>query len=106
MSARCQRDPATRRRCFPALLGVLFTLPLLPAAQGQAADLSTPVAEPPPASITADELTVRSRLVTMDLGQVESAWTAADSPASPAQPRGTSARPAKARAVPAPDHQH
>ena len=101
MSARHQRDPTICRR-FPALPGVLVALLLLPAAQGQAADLFTAVAEPPPASITADELTVRSRLVTLDLGQVAQARAAAASSAPSAQPRAPSARPAKARAVPTP----
>ena len=102
MRAHCQRESTTRHRYFPPHPFVLVALLLLPAAQGQAADLFTAVAEPPPASITADELTVRSRLVTMDLGQVESAWTAADSLDPPAQPRGTSARSAKSRAAPTP----
>ena len=95
-------DLGTRRRRF-LLLGVLFAVLLLPTAQGHAADLFTPVAEPPPSSIVADALTGRSRLVTMDLGQVARAWAAVAEPADPpAQTRGTSARPDTARAVLAP----
>ena len=56
--SRFSTDPASRRSRFPPHPFVLGAL-LLPAAQGQAADLFTPVAEPPPASITAGELTVR-----------------------------------------------
>ena len=96
-------DLGTRRRRFLPLLGVLFAVLLLPTAQGHAADLFTPVAEPPPSSIVADALTGRSRLVTMDLGQVARAWAAVAEPADPpAQTRGTSARPDTARAVLAP----
>ena len=63
MKSRLQRASTPRRRRLAALTSVLFAVLLLPAAQGQAADLFTSVDEPPPSSIASDDLTLRSRLV-------------------------------------------
>ena len=103
MKSRLQRASTPRRRRLAALTSVLFAVLLLPAAQGQAADLFTSVDEPPPSSIASDDLTLRSRLVTMDLAQVQAAQaTAAAPPGQPTQTRAPSGRPDKSSSVPAP----
>ena len=62
------------------------------SGSAQAADLFTPVAEPPPASLPAAELTLRSRVVAMDLGQVQQARAAVESPGQRVHTRDVSAR--------------
>ena len=61
-----------------AVLTVLAAL----AGEAQAADLFTPVEEPLP-SIPAADLTLRSRVVTIDLGQVQRAQAAVADPPGP-----------------------
>ena len=62
---------------------VLLTLCLLPTPEGQAADLFTSVTEPPPSSLPADDLTLRRRVVTMDLEQVQRAQAVAAASGQP-----------------------
>lgn len=64
-------------------LAWLLTLFLLPPGAGQAADLFTPITEPPP-FLPAADLTLRRRVVTMDLEQVQRAQAAAAAPGSAA----------------------
>ena len=68
---------------------VLLTLFLLPPGAGQAADLFTPVTEPR-SSLPADDLTLRRRVVTMDLEQVRRvrAVAAVSAQAAAASPGG------------------
>ena len=69
------------------------------SGSAQAADLFTPVAEPPPASLPAAELTLRSRVVAMDLGQVQQARAAVESPGQRVHTRDVSARRDKSSTV-------
>ena len=79
----------------------VLTVLLPPTVEAQAADLFTPVEEPLP-SIPAAALTLRSRVVTMDLGQVQRAQAAAaQPPGQPSQTRDTSARTDKRSTAPA-----
>lgn len=78
--------PMTRRRILVATTLVSLAVLLAPPLEAQTAALLTPVAEPPP-SIAVDPLTVRSRLVSLDLGQVQAARAAW------AAPLGVSPRP-------------
>ena len=72
------------------------------SGSAQAADLFTPVAEPPPASLPAAELTLRSRVVAMDLGQVQQARAAVESPGQRVHTRDVSVRRDKSSTVPPP----
>ena len=72
------------------------------SGSAQAADLFTPVAEPPPASLPAAELTLRSRVVAMDLGQVQQARAAVESPGQRVHTRDVSARRDKSSTAPPP----
>ncbi len=60
-----------------ASLLVLLTILLLPTVEGRAADLFTPVTEVPPSSPPSDDLTLRSRVVTIDFTQLQRARAAA-----------------------------
>ena len=65
----------TNLRCVTVLTVAGLALLTALAMTAQADDLFTPVDEPPP-SLPADDLTLRSRVVTMDLGQVQHARAA------------------------------
>lgn len=82
------------RAAMPVL--VLMTL-VAPVLEAQSSDLFTAVDKPPPQSLPADTLTLRSRVVSMDLGQVQRARTAVVQ-----SPRDTSERTDTPRSVPAP----
>ena len=85
-------------RSIVALTLILLTVLFAPAVTAQAADLFTPVDEPPPSG-PLDALTLRSRVVTIDLGQLDHAQAAvADPPGQPTQTRDTSPRTDKAGA--------
>ena len=80
----------------------LLVLLLLSPVESQAADLFTPVDEPPPSG-PLDDITLRSRVVTIDLGQLDHAQAAvADPPGQPTQTRDTSPRTDKRSTAPAP----
>ena len=90
----------TSLRCMvTATVAVLIAL-AAPAVEAQTADLFTPVNEPPPPAIASDDLTVRSRMVTMDLAQVQAA--VAGPPGQTAHTKGTSTRTDKSSSAPAP----
>ena len=92
---------AAARRWRPTVtLWLLIVVGL--SGSAQAADLFTPVAEPPPASLPAAELTLRSRVVAMDLGQVQQARAAVESPGQRVHTRDVSARRDKSSTVPPP----
>ena len=93
------RAPAPR--CLAAGLVLLAVLGA-PPGESPAADLFTAVEEPPPPALSSDDLTLRSRLVTLDLGQVQRARAAVRPPARPGQPRALSARSAQADSAPTP----
>ena len=71
-------DPSCLRRGLAAGMGLLLTLGLLPPGAGQAADLFTPVTEAS-ASPPSDDLTLRSRMVTIDFTQLQRARAVATS---------------------------
>ena len=102
MRPRLQRTSTPRQRLFPALPCVLFAGLLLPPAPGWTADLFTPVDEPPPPSIASADLTVRSRLVSMDLERVRRAWAAAAPLAQREHTRDLFGRPDTTGSAPAP----
>ncbi len=90
----------TSLRCMvTATVAVLIAL-AAPAVEAQAADLFTPVDETPPPAIASDDLTVRSRMVTMDLAQVQAA--VAGPPGQTAHTKGPSTRTDKSSSAPAP----
>ena len=73
-----------------------------PAVDAQPGDLFTPVDEPPPAG-PLDDITLRSRVVTIDLGQLDHAQAAVATPPGPTpHTRALSLRTDKQRAAPAP----
>ena len=80
-----------------AVLLVLTTL----AVAAQAADLFTPVDAPPPSG-PLDALTLRSRVVTIDFGQLARAQAAAASPAQTVHTTDVSPRTDPSRPPPAP----
>ena len=69
---------------------MLLTVPLLPAIEGQAADLFAPVTGAPP-SLRYDDSALRSRVVTMDLEQVRRARALAASSHRPVHTGGAAA---------------
>ena len=72
------------------------------AVEAQATDLFTPVEEPPP-SRPLDDITLRSRVVMIDLGQLDRAQAAVAEPAGQTRrTRDTSPRTAKRRTEPTP----
>ena len=88
----------------------VLTALVAPAVEAQAADLFTPLADPPPHSDAPPDLTLRSRAVHIDLSQLAAAQTAVTappaasgalgaSPPAPSAPR--SAPPAPAASPPA-----
>ena len=72
----------THLRWIRAVCVIGLTLLLPPPVAGQSAALFTPVEEPPPSG-PLDDLTLRSRVVTMDLGQVQRASAAVAAPPGP-----------------------
>ena len=86
---RFPAEPTTRRS-----LRTVVTLPLLmgPQLRSRPPTSFMPVAEPLPASLTADELTGGSRLVTLDLGQVR-ACLGPPAPHPPSRRRSPEVRP-------------
>ena len=96
-----QAASATQRRVLAVVTPVLLAVLLLPPVESQAADLFTPVDEPPPPSISSAAPTLRSRVVTLDLGQVQRAWSAVAEPSDKAaRTRDTSTRTDKAGVIP------
>lgn len=74
-----------RRRGFAALLLLLLTGFCPPVVEGQPPTLFAPVNEPPPAGPDAD-LTLRSRMVTIDFAQLQRARAAVAPPTGRAAP--------------------
>ena len=102
MKSRLQTAAATPRRGLATVLFVLLALLLPPAVEGQTADLFTPVEETTPSG-PLDDITLRSRVVTIDLGQLDHAQAAvADPPGQPTPTRDTSPRTDKRSTAPAP----
>ena len=92
----------TRLRCMAAATVVVLTALAAPAVEAQTADLFTPIDEPPPSG-PLDDITLRSRVVTIDLGQLDFAQAAVAEPAVPTtQTRGTSPRTDKSSTTLAP----
>ena len=92
----------TRLRSMAAATVVALTALAAPAIEAQPADLFTPVDEAPPSG-PLDDITLRSRVVTMDLGQLDRAQVAvADPPIPTTQTRDTSPRTDKRNTTPAP----
>ena len=88
-------------RSFAAVTVMLLTVLAAPAF-AQIANLFTPVDEAPPSG-PLDDSTLRSRVVTIDLGQLDHAQAAvADPPGQPTQTRDTSPRTDKRSTAPAP----
>ena len=83
-------------------MGVLLAVLGAPPVEGQAADLFTPVNDPPPPALASAALTVRSRMVTMDLAQVQAAAAGAGPPGQTAHTKGPSTRTDKSSSAPAP----
>ena len=82
---------------------MLLAILLLPAAKGRGAELSSPIDETPPPSIPSDDLTLRSRMVTMDLERVRRAQAAVVEPhGQPTQTKDVFARTDKSSSAPAP----
>ena len=86
-------------RFIAAVLFVLLPVLLPPAVEAQTADLFTSVNEPPPSG-PLDDLTLRSRVVTIDLGQLDRAQAAVADQTT--QPRDVSPRTGKRSARPVP----
>ena len=92
----------THLRLLAAATVAMLTVLAAPAVDAQTAALFTPVNEPPPPG-PLDEITLRSRVVTIDLGQLAHAQAAVATPPGP--PMHTSAlsvRTDTQRAAPAP----
>ena len=94
----CWRAPAPR--CLAAGLVLLAVLGA-PPAESQAADLFTAVEEPPPSGPSAEE-TRRSRLVTLDLGQVQRARATATSRGQTPHPKAAASSAKASDSVPTP----
>ena len=89
-------------RSLAAVTFILLAVLLSSPVAVQAADLFTRVEEPPPSG-SSDDSTLRSRVVTMDLGQVQRAQAAVAEPPGPTtQTRDVSPRTDKRRATPTP----
>ena len=92
-------DWSVRRTCLAVMVVVLTAL-VPPPSEAQSPALFSAVNEPPPPGPLGTE-TLRSRLVTMDLGQVQHAQAAAAS-GPPAQTRDPSGGTDKSGTAPAP----
>ena len=86
-------------RCIAAATVAVLTALAAPVA-AQTAALFTPVEATPPSG-PLDAITLRSRVVLIDLGQLDRAQAAVAEPPTP-QTKDTSPRPDKRRAAPAP----
>ena len=92
----------TRLRCMVAATVAVLAALAVPTVEVQAADLFTPVDETPPPG-PPDDITLRSRVVTIDLGQLDRAQGAVADPSVPTtQTRDTSPRTDKRSAEPPP----
>ncbi len=92
----------TRLRLLAAATVAVLLALAAPAVDAQPGALFMPVDEPPPAG-PLDDITLRSRVVTIDLGQLDHAQAAVAAPPGPApHTRTLSARTDTQRAVPAP----
>ena len=92
----------THLRLLAAATVAMLTVLAAPAVDAQTAALFTSVNEPPPAG-PLDDITLRSRVVTIDLGQLDYAQAAvAAPPGPPPHTRALSARTDTQRAAPAP----
>ena len=92
----------TSLRCMAAATVVVLTALAAPAVEAQTADLFTPVDETPPSG-PLDDITLRSRVVTIDLGQLDHAQAAVAGPPVPTtQTRDTSPRTDKSSTTPTP----
>ena len=92
----------TRLRGITAITGAVLALLAAPAVEAQAADLFTSVDEPPPSG-PLDDTTLRSRVVTIDLEQLDRAQAAMAEPAGQTKrTRDTSTRTDKRSTGPAP----
>ena len=81
-------------------MGVLLAVLGAPPVEGQAADLFTPVNDPPPPALASAALTVRSRMVTLDLAQVQAA--VAEPPGQAGQTKDAGSSTKSSDSVPAP----
>ena len=92
----------TSLRCMAAATVVVLTALAAPAVEAQTADLFTPVDETPPSG-PLDDITLRSRVVTIDLGQLDHAQAAvAGPPGQTTHTRDTSPRTDKSSTTPTP----
>ena len=92
----------TSLRCMAAATVVVLIALTAPAVEAQTAGLFTPVDEAPPSG-PLDDITLRSRVVTIDLGQLDHAQAAVtDSSGQPTQTRDASPRIDKRSAAPEP----
>ena len=92
----------TRLRSIAAATVAVLMALAAPAVEAQNADLFTPVDATPPSG-PLDDITLRSRVVTIDLGQLDRAQTAVADPSVPTtQTRDTSPRTDKRSAGPVP----
>ena len=101
-------DDAQGRHATPpiqslvAVTFILLTVLLSSPVEAQTADLFTPVDETPPSG-PLDDITLRSRVVTIDLGQLDHAQAAvADPSGQTTQTRDTSSRTDKSNSAPTP----
>ena len=89
-------------RVLTALLVAVLLAWAAPAVDAQPGALFTPVNDPPPSG-PLDDITLRSRVVTIDLGQLDHAQAAvAAPPGPPPHPTALSLRTDTPRAAPAP----
>ena len=92
----------THLRLLAAATVAMLTVLAAPAVDAQPDALFTPVNEPPPAG-PLDDITLRRRVVTIDLGQLDHAQAAVAAPLGPPPPtRALSAHTDTQRAAPAP----
>ena len=92
----------THLRLLAAATVAMLTVLAAPAVDAQTAALFTPVNDPPPSG-PLDDITLRRRVVTIDLGQLDHAQAAvAAPPGPPPHTRALSLRTDTQRAAPAP----
>ena len=91
----------TSLRGVTAITVVVLALLAAPAVEAQSADLFTPVNATPPSG-PLDDITLRSRVVTIDLGQLDHAQAAVADPSSQTTHTKDGSRTDKASAMPRP----
>ena len=92
----------THLRCLAAATVAMLTVLAAPAVDAQPGTLFTPVDETPPSG-PLDDITLRSRVVMIDLGQLDHAQAAVAEPPDPTpHTRALSVRTDTQRAAPAP----